>query len=124
MKKNILLLINGFGVEQAGSYDIYNAELMPNLDKLTKERLFTSLSSDDLDYKSGYRTFSIGINEALTYSIVDRELSSGAFKENKLFKYILAQLYQLKSKLHVFCYWDNEKTIEQLAQFLKIINGT
>lgn len=37
MKKNILLLINGFGVEQADSINVYSETLMPNMDKLTKE---------------------------------------------------------------------------------------
>ena len=56
MKKNILLLINGFGVEQRDSYNIYKKELMPNLDRLTVEGLFSTLSSNYLDYKDGYAT--------------------------------------------------------------------
>lgn len=122
MKRNILLLINGFGIEQPGSYDIYSPELMPNLDKLTKERLFTSLSSLDLDYKSGYRNFSIGISEPLTYSIIENSISAGTYKTNQLLQYIFAQLNQYKSKLHIFCYWDNNKTISHLGEFLKVIN--
>ena len=53
MKKNILLLINGFGVEQVDSYNIYSKEVMPNLDRLTTEWLFSSLQSKELDYKEG-----------------------------------------------------------------------
>lgn len=40
MKKNILLLINGFGIEQKDSYNVYKKELMPNLDRLTKDGFF------------------------------------------------------------------------------------
>ena len=36
MKKNILLLINGFGIEQSDSVNVYNEKLMPNMDRLTK----------------------------------------------------------------------------------------
>ncbi len=71
MKKNILLLINGFGVEQRDSYNVYSETLMPNMDKLTKTCLFGSLNSGDYDYKTGFRRFSIGISEALTYSKVN-----------------------------------------------------
>ena len=53
MKKNILLLINGFGIEQADSVNVYDEKLMPNMDRLTKEKLFASLASKDLDYKDG-----------------------------------------------------------------------
>ena len=59
MKKNILLLINGFGVEQRDSYNIYKKELMPNLDRLTVEGLFSTLSSNYLDYKDGYRNLTL-----------------------------------------------------------------
>ena len=34
MNKSILMLINGFGVEKAGSYSIYRPELVPNFEKL------------------------------------------------------------------------------------------
>ena len=43
MKKNILLLINGFGIEQADSYNVYSKEVMPNLDKLTTDGVFTNI---------------------------------------------------------------------------------
>ncbi len=88
MKKNILLLINGFGVEQADSVAVYSKELMPNLDKLTSIGIFGTIGSDDLDYKSGYRKFSIGISEALTYSIVNNDISADGYKKNQLLNFI------------------------------------
>ena len=120
MKKNILLLINGFGIEQKDSYDIYSAELMPNMDRLTKEGLFSSLSSTDLDYKSGYRSFSIGIKEPLSYSIVENSISTGDYKNTQIMRYLYTQLNEdNEKKLHIFCYWDNNRTIEQLLYFIK-----
>ena len=103
MKKNILLLINGFGIEQKDSYDIYSAELMPNMDRLTKEGLFSSLSSTDLDYKSGYRSFSIGIKEPLSYSIVENSISTGDYKNTQIMRYLYTQLNEdNEKKLHIF----------------------
>ena len=81
MKRNILLLINGFGVEQRDSYNVYSENLMPNLDKLTKTCMFSSISSNDLDYRTAYRTFSIGINEALTYSVVNNAINNESYKK-------------------------------------------
>ncbi len=121
MKKNILLLINGFGVEQSDSYDVYTPELMPNLDRLTKERLFTSLYSNDLDYKDGYRSFSIGIKEPLTYSIIENAISKNSFTSNDVYKALINNTKKLNSKLHIFCYYENDRTIEQLYAFLKDI---
>lgn len=119
MKKNILLLINGFGIEQSDSVNIYDEKLMPNMDRLTKEKLFSSLTSKDLDYKDGYRKFSIGINEALTYSIVENSFSNASYKDNQVLKYIENKTNLNKSKLHIFCYWENDRTISQLTYFLK-----
>ena len=81
MKKNILLLINGFGVEQADSVSVYSKELMPNMDMLTTTGIFGSIPSNELDYKSGYRKFSIGISDALTYSIVNNDISNDGYKK-------------------------------------------
>ena len=47
MKKNILLLINGFGIEQSDSINVYSETLMPNMDRLTKEKLFVSNGIND-----------------------------------------------------------------------------
>ena len=119
MKKNILLLINGFGVEQPGSYDIYSPELMPNLDRFTKEKLFTSISSKDLDYKSGYRNFSIGISEPLSYSLINNNIDSGEYLSNATLNYIVNEVAAKKTKLHVFCFWESDSTIPQLLTYLK-----
>ena len=38
--KTVMFLINGFGVEAKNSYEIYNKELMPNLDTLAQKYIF------------------------------------------------------------------------------------
>ncbi len=119
MKKNILLLINGFGVERADSVSVYSKELMPNMDRLTRERKFMTIPNDYYDYKNAYREFSMGIKYPLTYSLVDQHLNSLDYKENQLLKYICAELVKYKSRLHIICYWDSEKTIEHLMAFVK-----
>ena len=44
---------------------------MPNMDRLTKERIFMSIPNKYLDYRNAYRNFSIGIDHALTYNVGD-----------------------------------------------------
>ena len=118
MKKNILLLINGFGIEQADSYNVYSKEVMPNLDKLTTDGVFKTIQNNYLDYKSGYRNFSIGISEPLTYSLIENEVSSKAYKDNQVLKYIANESNKFNSKIHVFCYFDSVRIIEQLKAYL------
>ena len=45
MKKQVVVLMNGFGIEQKRSYAIYDSFLMPNLDGCTKEFFFSTLES-------------------------------------------------------------------------------
>ena len=119
MKKNILFLINGFGVEKADSYNIYSDKLMPNMDKLTKENIFVSISNNHLDYKAAYRNFSMGINNPLTYNLIDNNINSGEMQTNQVIRYIANEVNKKKSRLHIVCYWDSNKTCEQLTTYVR-----
>ena len=121
MKKNILLLINGFGIEKAGSYNVYNAELMPNLEKIRISNLFFSIPNKYLDYKSAYRNFSLGINNPLTYNLIDNNVNKNEYTNNQLLLYITNELKKNNSKLHIFLYWDCDKSIDYLSTYLKEI---
>ena len=48
-KKTILFLLNGFGMEAAKSWNVYNAQLMPNLDRISHAYPFTSMPVSDVD---------------------------------------------------------------------------
>ena len=119
MKKNILLFINGLGIEQKDSYSIYSENIMPNFDKLTRTHMFGSISATDLDYKTAYRSFSIGIRESLAYSVVNNSINSETYKNNELFRYIKGQLSENKTRLHILCYYENDNTMYQLTVYLK-----
>ena len=121
MKKSILMLINGFGVEKADSHSVYSASLMPNMDRLTKEKIFVSIPNNYLEYKSAYRNFSMGINYPLTYTLIENNIYGANIPENQVFKYIVAQTNNLKSRLHIICFWDSNKTMEQLIAFISEI---
>ncbi len=119
MNKSILLLINGFGIEQSDSYNIYDSILMPNLDRLTKDCLFASIKNKYLNYFSGYRNFSIGIDEALTYSLIDNNISNKEYEKNEVLKAIMSDALALKSKVHIICYYENNTTIEHLFTYVR-----
>ena len=121
MKKNILLLINGFGVEKSDSTPVYSAELMPNMDRLTQERIFASIPNNYLDYKSAYRNFSMGIDGSLTYGLIDNIINNSEISNNQLLQYIVNETIKYNSRLHIFCFWDSDITIEHLSAYLKEI---
>ena len=122
MNKSILMLINGFGVEKAGSYSIYRPELVPNFEKLRSERMFTTIKNTYLDYRNAYRNFSMGIDDALTYNLVENNIFKNEFQTNQMMQYIIQQVNKdEKCKLHVICYWDGERTAGQVATYVKEI---
>ena len=67
MNKTVLFLINGLGIEKADSCNVYNEQLMPNMDQLMNEHLFTSIATDTRDYNSGYQILSMGNTDPLGY---------------------------------------------------------
>ena len=121
MKKNILLLINGFGIERGDSYNVYNAEVMPNMDRLTREGLFGTFTNKNLDFKSAYRNLSMGIDNPLTYSLVENSINDNSLEDNELLKYIINQTVLKKSRLHIMCFWESERTLEHLNYILNIV---
>ncbi len=124
MKKNILMLINGFGVEKAGTYSVYSPELLPNIDRFTKEKIFTTIPNKFLDYRNAYRNFSMGIDDALTYNLIENNIYKNEYEENQMLKYIIQQVNKdEKTKLHFICYWDGERTAGQIATYVREIKS-
>lgn len=119
MKKTVLFLINGFGIEQRDSFNIYNKELMPNLDKLTKEVLFSSIETSDYNLRDAYRTFSIETKDALTYPFLDTY--SLKLKENPNFNNYVSNIKE-NSKFHLFCFIDNINSVEHIKNMLSSID--
>ena len=85
MKKTVLFLMNGFGVEQLDSYSIYNAKLMPNLDSYTKKYLFSQIATPSYNLVSGYRFFSTGSKYPLSSSLIDSYIDKFDANKNLLF---------------------------------------
>ncbi len=124
MKKNILMLINGFGVQRNDSYSIYSGELMPNLEGIRTTKIFKSINNGFLEYKGAYRNFSMGIDDPLTYNLIENNIFKVEYPENPLLKYIIQEMNKNeKIKLHVFCYWDSPRTVEQISNYIKEIQS-
>lgn len=117
MKKSVLFLINGYAIEQKGSYSLYNESLAPNLDMLIKDYMYTTLDNTSLNYIDGYREFSIGSSGSLNFNFIKKEASSGALDNDNELLGIKAKLNNPDSKLHVFYFVDDEKKLDCLRDF-------
>jgi hypothetical protein len=120
MKKTILFLMNGFGIEQVDSYSIYTKDLMPNLDNYTKEYLFSSIESKATTLEDGLLNFSTGVKLPLSYSLVDRIYNDYANSKNFNF---YVQNIRPESKIHLFCFVESDRVLEHLKYFVNFINS-
>jgi len=125
MKKTILLLINGFGVEKKNSYPIYDDSLMPTFAELSREYLFSnnSVISKVNNIYDAYRNISMNVNEPYNYSIVGKEIENKTILSNQNILNIKKDFDTKNGNLHLFCLVDTSlKIVEQLKEFLKVIN--
>lgn len=121
--KTVMLLINGFGVESKKSYSIYEAGLMPNLDKLINNYMFSPIGTNVTNYKDGYRNLMLGIREMYNYTVFEENMANNTFLNSPVLKSLKDDINSRKTKLHLFCLIDNsEKIVDQLKIFVKEIN--
>lgn len=118
MKKTVLFLMNGFGIEQANSYNIYNSKLMPNLDSYTQKYLFSSISANTYNLANGYRMFSTGSNIPLSYSLIHNYMEK--FNENPNMNFFVTNVNS-EAKIQLYLFLENEKSLEHLKYMLKFI---
>lgn len=121
MRKTVLMLINGFGVEQKDSAEVYSAKLMPNLDFMVKNYLFGSLLTNAGDYNNAYRMFSIpekskGKEDEIDFLIFEKKLD-----QNEVLKKTRDEIGE-ENCLHIFYAIESSKKFGQVREFLRIIN--
>ncbi len=121
MKKSILFLINGYGVEQNDSIAIYSKELMPCLDSIISQNTLVRVPNLFLDYRSAYRKFSMGIDRDLSHSLVEMNIGKNEHSENQLLKYIANETVKKESNLHIFTYIDSYNSFEELCEYIKVL---
>ena len=64
----------------------------------------------------------MGIDDALTYNLVENNILKNEFETNQMVQYIIQQVNKdEKAKLHVICYWDSERSAQQIATYVKYI---
>jgi len=120
MKKTILFLMNGFGIEQVDSYSVYTKDLMPNLDNYTKEYLFSSIESKATTLDAGLLAFSTGSKLPLSYSLLDRIYED--YSKNKNFNFYL-QSIKPNTNIHLFCFVESDRILEHLKYYINYINS-
>lgn len=121
MKKSVLFLINGLGIEKPGSYSISIDQTMPNLSKTKETSFFTSAITSSLEYKSAYQQFFLGDTYKMEMDFLKNLLLGGSIDSNPT--YInLCNSFQTSGKIHLFLEATNIKIADLINEFFKKIN--
>ena len=118
-KKAILYLINGLGIASKDSFNINFQEIMPNMSMLMSNYLYTTLQNINYNYKNGFRNFSLGNDLLPTYHKLENDQN---FDQNPNMLSIANDVTANNSKVHLFCFLDNEQVINQVKKIINFLN--
>ncbi len=116
--KTILFLINGLGIASKDSFDIKFGEVMPNLSMLMGNYIYTNLENLNYNYKNGYRNFSLGNDLLPTYHRLEQDTN---LMNNPTILNMATDAIRNGTKIHLFCFLDNEQVINQVIKIIDIL---
>ena len=112
MKKSILFLINGLGIERQGSYSISIDQCMPNLARTKETSFFTTAIINSVEYKTAYESFFLGNTDRKDMKYISSNIINDNVVNNPTFVNLKKSLENETSKLHVFLEPNNDLIVD------------
>lgn len=122
MKKSFIFLLNGLGIEKAGSYSISLDQCMPNLAKTKETSFYTSAIINSLEYRSAYRQFFLGDTYKLELKYIKDNIINENISKNSVYQSMKNNLLNNNSKFHVFVEPTNDKIVESINHLVNTLN--
>lgn len=130
-KPFVLFLMDGMGIEDAKSYNLYNSDVMPTLDALSNRYLFTALNSSGKgvglsDNASatrdlGYLNIGAGSIVKQSIEIVNSKIEKNEFFNNPSLKIVTDHVISNKSRLHLITLVGNKYGEDSMSHLRKMI---
>ena len=118
MKKSVLFLINGLGIERQGSYSLSIDQCMPNLSKTKETSFFTTAVINSVEYKSAYESFFLGETYKKEVKYINKGIVNDNIINNPAFISMKNSLSN-GNKLHVFIEPTNDLIVDSLNELIK-----
>ena len=118
MKKSVLFLINGLGIEKPGSYSIAIDQCMPNLSKTKETSYFTTAIINSLEYRSAYEQFFLGDTYRKELEFIKENILGPNLGNNATYQALKASLADEKTKLHVFVEPTAERVVDEVNELV------
>ena len=112
MKKSVLFLINGLGIERQGSYSISIDQCMPNLARTKETSFFTTAIINSVEYKTAYESFFLGNTDRKDMKYISSNIINDNVVNNPTFVSLKKSLENETSKLHVFLEPNNDLIVD------------
>lgn len=123
MKKSVLFLINGLGIEKAGSYSIAIDQCMPKLSRIKETSFFTTAVINSLEYRSAYEQFFLGDTYRNELKFIHEKIMDPSFSTNPVYQNFSNDLTGVETaKLHVFLEPTNEKIVDEVNTLVKTLS--
>ena len=119
MKKSVLFLINGLGIERQGSYSISIDQCMPNLAKTKETSYFTTAIINSVEYKTAYESFFLGDTYKKEVKYITENIINDGVINNPTFTNLKNSLSVGTNKLHVFIEPTTELIVDILNDLVK-----
>jgi len=122
MKKSVIFLINGLGIEKPGSYSIDIDQVMPNLYKIKESSYFTTAITSSLEYREAYQRFFLGDTYKSEIDYVKSFVINERTKKNPTFLGLKNSTSNVKNKFHIFLEPNNDKVVQQVNNLVELLN--
>ena len=112
MKKSIIFLINGLGIEKPGSYSIAIDQCMPKLCRTKETSYYTSAVVNSLEYRGAYQDFFLGDTYNYELQYLKENVINNNISTNPNFQKLSQCIAIPNSKLHIFMEPTTERIVE------------
>ena len=121
MKKSIIFLINGLGIEKPGSYSISIDQTMPHLARTKETSYFTTAITSSLEPNTAYLRFFMGDTGNYELNFIKENVLNDKLNSNPTYNKFISSISRPKSKIHVFVEPRNDKIVEEINTLINTL---
>ena len=122
MKKSVIFLINGLGIEKPGSYSVSIDQSMPKLCRTKETSFYTTAITNSLEYRSAYQQFFLGDTYRTELKYIKENVLNDKVGSNPTYQSFVQSVSTPNSKLHVFVEPTNEQVVEQINSLINTLS--
>ena len=122
MKKSVIFLINGLGIEKPGSYSIAIDQCMPRLSRTKETSYFTTAIISSLEYRTAYERFFLGDTYRMELDYIKDHILNANISSNPVYNQLSNDISKPNSKLHIFVEPTNKLVVEQVNNLINTLS--